>query len=204
MSLIKQQQDVITTREIHVYYILKANLLIISTRGKMMQIQSVTRKAVKICGAILLMGLMSGCMNGMMGRTGSNELQASDELAPVATMVESYGDIELPLEMTLLSDKSIAMRTDSFQGGIHSYSGRVQIGSLKDYILASMRNNKWKLVGEASYKNVMLAFTKPNKTCMVVLSEGVTAGFKTQADFYVTVDLAAMNQLNKFGAPANQ
>jgi hypothetical protein len=204
MSLIKQQQDVITTREIHVYYILKANLQIISTRGKMMQIQSVTRKAVKICGAILLMGLMSGCMNGMMGRTGSNELQASDELAPVATMVESYGDIELPLEMTLLSDKSIAMRTDSFQGGIHSYSGRVQIGSLKDYILASMRNNKWKLVGEASYKNVMLAFTKPNKTCMVVLSEGVSAGFKTQADFYVTVDLAAMNQLNKFGAPANQ
>jgi hypothetical protein len=143
-------------------------------------------------------------MNGMMGRTGSNELQASDELAPVTTMVESYGDIELPLEMTLLSDKSIAMRTDSFQGGIHSYSGRVQIGSLKDYILASMRNNKWKLVGEASYKNVMLAFTKPNKTCMVVLSEGVSAGFKTQADFYVTVDLAAMNQLNKFGAPANQ
>jgi hypothetical protein len=170
----------------------------------MMMIQSVTKKVVKICGAILLMGLMSGCMNGMMGRTGSNGSQTSDELAPVTTMVESYGDIELPLEMTLLSDKSIAMRTDSFQGGIHSYSGRVQIGSLKDYIIASMRNNKWKLVGEASYKNVMLAFTKPNRTCMVVLSEGVSAGFKTQADFYVTVDVAAMNQLNKFGAPANQ
>jgi hypothetical protein len=40
---------------------------------------------------------------------------------------------------------------------------------------------------------------------MVVLSEGVSAGLgKTQADFYVTVDLAAMSQLNKFGAPAIQ
>jgi hypothetical protein len=109
--------------------------------------------------------------------------------------------------MTLLTDKSIAMRTDSFQGGIHSYSGRVQIGSLKDYIVASMRNNKWKLVGEATYKNVMLAFTKPNKTCMVVLSEGVTGGLgKTQADFYVTVDLVAINQANAntYGAPVKQ
>ncbi|MGB3221738.1 MAG: hypothetical protein WBB23_02965 [Desulforhopalus sp.] len=171
----------------------------------MMQSKSVVKKASQLCGAILFISLMTGCVNGMMGRTGSSTPPANDELAPVATMVESYGDIELPLEMTLLSDKSIAMRTDSFQGGIHSYSGRVQIGSLKDYILASMRNNKWKLVGEASYKNVMLAFTKPNKTCMVVLSEGVSAGLgKTQADFYVTVDLAAKAQLNKFGAPAIQ
>lgn len=170
-----------------------------------MQIKSVVKKAGQLCGVILLMSLMTGCMNGMMGRTGSSVPPANDELAPVATMVESYGDIELPLEMKLLSDKSIAMRTDSFQGGIHSYSGRVQIGSLKDYILASMRNNKWKLVGEASYKNVMLAFTKPNKTCMVVLSEGVSAGLgKTQADFYVTVDVAAMNQMNKFQAPSIQ
>jgi len=104
-----------------------------------------------------------------------------------------------------LSDKSIAMRTDSFQGGIHSYSGRVQVGSLKDYILTSMRNNKWKLVGEATYKNVMLAFTKPNRTCMVVLSEGISGVYgKTQADFYVTVDIAAANRLNQFGGPAKQ
>jgi hypothetical protein len=172
-----------------------------------MQMKSVGKKVGGMCGLILLMGLMTGCMNGMMGGSGSSMQTAGDEFTPVTTMVESYGDIELPLEMTLLSDKSIAMRTDSFQGGIHSYGGRVQIGSLKDYILASMRNNKWKLVGEASYKNVMLAFTKPNKTCMVVLSEGVTGGLgKTQADFYVTVDLAAINRpnTNPYGAPVKQ
>jgi len=172
-----------------------------------MQMKSVVKKVGGVCGVILLMVLMTGCTNGMMGGSGSNRPPAGDELDPVTTMVESYGDIELPLEMTLLTDKSIAMRTDSFQGGIHSYSGRVQIGSLKDYILASMRNNKWKLVGEATYKNVMLAFTKPNKTCMVVLSEGVTGGLgKTQADFYVTVDLVAINQANAntYGAPVKQ
>ncbi len=171
-----------------------------------MQLKSVGKKIGEVCGIIVLMGLMTGCVNGLMGGTVSSAAPANDDLAPVATMVESYGDIELPIEMTLIPDKSIAMRTDSFQGGIHSYSGRVQLGSLKDYILASMRNNKWKLVGEASYKNVMLAFTKPHKTCMVVLSEGGMSGTlgKTQADFYVTVDLAAINQANGYGAPIKQ
>lgn len=170
-----------------------------------MQFKKVGRKASKLCAAVAIIGLMSGCTSNFLGGTSNPTPPERDELSPVTTMVESYGDIELPLEMTLQMDKSIAMRTDSFQGGIHSYSGRVQIGSLKDYILSAMRNNKWKLVGEASYKNVMLAFTKPHKTCMVVLSEGLggTLG-KTQADFYVTVDVAGANQMSPFAAPIKQ
>ena len=167
-----------------------------------MQMKSVGGNIAGIWSLMLLLVLTTGCVNGLTGGSGSAAPPASDGLASVTTMVESYGDIELPLEMTLSPEKSIAMRTDSFQGGIHSYSGRVQIGSLKDYLLTSMRNNKWKLVGEASYKNVMLAFTKSNKTCMVVLSEGIGGSFgKTEAVFYVTIDVAAANQLKQFGAP---
>jgi len=166
-----------------------------------MEMKPVGKIVGKYCGLILLMVFMTGCTSGMTGETDSSVPLGSDDLAPVATMVESYGDIELPIEMTLSQDKSIAMRTDSFQGGIHSYSGRVQINSLRDYIIVSMRNNKWRLVGEASYKNVMLAFRKPNKTCMFVLSESLG---KTQANLYVTVDVAAENKLNPFGGSVSQ
>jgi hypothetical protein len=155
---------------------------------------------------VILFALVSltGC-SGSQSTTSSGQPVSESELSPVSTMVESYGDIELPLEMVLEADKSMAMRTDSFQGGIHVYRGRVQIGSLKDYIIAAMRNHKWKLVGEASYKNVMLAFTKPNKTCMVVLSEDATGVLgKTQANLYVTVDVAAAGRLNPFGEPVNK
>lgn len=171
-----------------------------------MQMRSVTKNVAAVFGLILLMGLLGGCSSGMFSGTDSSVPPPVDDgLASVTTMVESYGDIELPLEMTLIPDNSIALRTDSYQGGVHSYRGRVQIGSLKDYIIASMRNNKWKLVGEASYKNVMMAFTKPNKTCMVVLTEGIGGGFgKTDAVFYVTIDVAAENRLNPFGAPVKQ
>ncbi len=154
------------------------------------------------CLIISAMFLLSGCIEiGGIG-AGTPPPALTDDMAPVTTMVESYGDIELPVEMVLDVDQSMAMRTDSFQGGIHVYKGRVEIGSLKDYIVVSMRNHKWKMVGEASYKNVMLAFSKPNKTCMVVLSESAAGVLgKTQASFYVTVDVAAANRLDPFGEP---
>lgn len=171
-----------------------------------MQMNSVGKSLGLICILFLLISSMTGCATNRGSGGGASVTPVSDDgLAPVATLVESYGDIELPIEMILVPEKSMAMRTDSFQGGIHVYRGRVQIASLRDYIITSMRNNKWKRVGEASYKNVMLAFTKPNKTCMVVLAnEGVGNMGKTQASLYVTVDVAAANRLNPFGEPVSQ
>lgn len=167
-----------------------------------MQIKSYCKKIGYGCCILLLAGSLSSCASK---NKQPMEPMTDSELAPVATVVESYGDIELPIEMVLDAKKSMAMRTDSFQGGIHVYKGRVQVSSLRDYIIASMRNNKWKLVGEASYNSVMLAFTKPNKTCMVVLTEsGAGALGKTQANFYVTVDVAAASRLNPFGEPIKQ
>lgn len=167
-----------------------------------MQMNSVGKQIGCVCWLFFVTIMLSGCF----GTSSKSVDPARDnEMAAVTSMVESYGDIELPIEMTLVAEKSMAMRTDSFQGGIHIYRGRVQIASLRDYIIASMRNHKWKLVGEASYQNVMLAFTKPNKTCMVVLADD-SAGVlgKTQANLYVTVDVAAANRLNPFGEPITQ
>ncbi len=169
-----------------------------------MRFNGVLYLVIRCCLLLLVVGVVNGC-SGKSG--GSESVEAppptnDSELAPITTMVESYGDIELPIEMTLQSKKSMAMRTDSFKGGIHVFTGNVQIASLRDYIVASMRNNKWKMVGEASYNSVMLAFTKPNKTCMVVLSNGSLG--KTQASLYVTVDVAAVSRLDPFGEPVKQ
>ncbi|MBU1565890.1 MAG: hypothetical protein KJ630_09715 [Proteobacteria bacterium] len=167
-----------------------------------MQMNSMLKKIGYGCALLFIFNTLSSCSSS---RPMTAQPIMENELSPVSTMVESYGDIELPIEMVLEPDKSMAMRTDSFQGGIHVFRGRVQIASLRDYIIASMRNHKWKLVGEASYKNAMLAFTKPNRTCMVVLSEdaGGILG-KTQANLYVTVDVAAAGRLNPFGEPIKQ
>lgn len=120
------------------------------------------------------------------------------ELPVVTNVVDNISDIELPSDMKWESEKSMNIKTDSFRGGILNYSGRVEINSLKDFIIASMKKRQWKHVGEASYKNILLAFTKPNKTCMVVLSEEAGPFGNTLATLYVTVDSAGNKGAGSF------
>ena len=127
------------------------------------------------------------------------------EMEPVSSLVGNYEDIELPADLELNASKSMAIRTDSFKGGILHFSGRIEINSLKEFIITSMENKRWKLAGEAQYKNVLLAFTKPSRTCMVVLSEGIGGSLgSTNVTLYVTVDVAAAGQVNPFGEPVSQ
>ncbi len=157
-----------------------------------------------LAGILILCGLTmaAGC-TGKSSQPSSPE--TGMEMPSIANMAGNFNDIELPVEMKWDTDDSMSISTSSFQGGILKYSGRVEIGSLKEFVIASMTNNKWKLVGEAQYENVLLAFTKPNKTCMVVLDESAGGIFgSTTATLYVTNDMAAGTRTNPFGESPNQ
>lgn len=149
--------------------------------------------------------ILSGCTN-FMNPSSDDEmmpLEQPPEIVTLSTTVEGYNDIEIPFEMKI--DQNKAIRTSSFKGGIHTYAGKVDLNSLRDYLIASMDNNKWKLVAEAYYDGVLLTFVKPNKTCMIEIYNGTGGSFgKTYAKFYVAVDLAGADNLNPFGEPTKQ
>jgi len=130
---------------------------------------------------------------------------AGGSVGPLPSSVANYDDIEIPPEMKMDTKKSMSITTESFRGGMLSFTGSIEITSLRDYIITTMKNNNWRHVGEASYDNVLLAFTKPNKTCMVVLEEGFGGKLgKTYLEMYITVDVAASSSLNPFGEPVKQ
>ncbi len=123
-------------------------------------------------------------------------------LPPVSGFADDIQDISIPADMEWNREKSMTIKTESFRGGLWQYSGKLEIISLKDFMVSSMQGNKWKLVGEASSKDIMLAFVKPNKTCMMVLTD---KNFnKTQLTLYVTIDKTAAASLNPFGEAVAQ
>lgn len=115
----------------------------------------------------------------------------------VSTFAGDIKDIELPTELEWDREKSMTIKTESFNGGIWHYQGRVDALSLKDYLISSMHTNKWKHVGESTATDILLAFVKPNKTCMMVISDSKFG--KTKLTLYVTVDRTAAAGLNPFG-----
>lgn len=156
-------------------------------------------------------GLIFFCLMllGMGGCTATNPFTSSPGtdmgpagMEPFSNKVMEFEDLEVPMDMEYKNDDSMAIRTSSFEGGILTYSGRVELQSLKQFLISALENKQWKLVGEAQTKRTLLAFTKPSKTCMIVLEEGFGGKYGyTTATFYVTVDVAAAGRLNPFGEP---
>ncbi|WP_028318590.1 hypothetical protein [Desulfobulbus elongatus] len=107
-------------------------------------------------------------------------------LPQLSNFADDIRDITLPTELEWDRKNSMVIKTESFRGGIFTYKGRAELMSLKDYMVASMQDNKWRLVGETASKDIMLAFVKPNKTCMMVIAEGVLG--RTELRLYVAID----------------
>ncbi len=143
--------------------------------------------------------LLSGCSS----LSPQTELPSGDgALPPISGFADDIQDIVIPTDMEWNRAKSMTIKTESFRGGLWHYSGKLEIVSLKDFMVSSMQDNKWKLVGEASSKDIMLAFVKPNKTCMMVLTD--KSFNTTQLTLYVTIDKTAAASLNPFGEAVAQ
>ena len=140
---------------------------------------------------------LSGCAELGMGGGSSDKPASTDPFAASTASsadqpyrANEFSDILIPSEFSWDREKSMIVRTDSFAGGVLQYTGRVDISSSADFFNNNMPRNGWKLAGSTRYKNVLLAFTKPNKTCTIVLSEDKLL-MRTEIAIYVTEDIAA-------------
>ncbi len=104
----------------------------------------------------------------------------------------SFGDFEVPGELRLERKKTLFIKTSSFNGGVVNLSGRVESTSLTDFFVNSMQKNGWRINGEIRTNNVLLAFSKPNKNCMITIDEG-EYGARTQVSVYITENSQTLN-----------
>ncbi len=162
------------------------------------------RKDVSVVALLFLtmMVMVSGCASNSMMSGSVPMPHEENSLPPLSSFADEMPDIEIPIDLEWDRGKSMAIKTESFRGGIWVYSGRVDAISLKDFLSSAMKNSKWKLVGEVSSKEILLVFIKPNKNCMMVISDSFTGN--TQLTLYVTIDETAAVGLNPFGEIVEQ
>lgn len=154
-----------------------------------------TTKQMLIATTALLL-LLTGCST--MGSSKKDD-QATIKTDSSRSIVENapyypteFKDLLIPGELKWNRDKTMSIRTASYAGGILNFSGRVEINSLSDFFVQTMQKNGWKLNGTIKYKEILLAFTKPNKTCMLKISEGDFVSMSTEVFVYITDDISAV------------
>ncbi len=155
---------------------------------------------MKKCIGIKVLVFISMALILISAGCASNKSTAGSDtpgLPQVSSFADDIKDINLPPELEWNRKNSMSIKTESFRGGIFNYRGRAEVMSLKDFMIASMQDNKWKLAGETTSKDIMLAFVKPNKTCMMVITDGVLG--KTELTLYVAIDKTTSGGTNPFG-----
>ncbi len=161
-----------------------------------MRKENSSRQLLSILVSLLLVFLFTGCVSkpGVVPQT-------NEPLQPISSTVATFDDIELPPEMKYDSARSFSVRNSSFKGGIFVYNGRVDVNSLKDFILATMQNNKWGFHGENNMKeDTVLVYAKPHKTCLAIISESLLS---TRLTLVISENVNASTKLNPFGEPVN-
>ncbi|MBU0482309.1 MAG: hypothetical protein KKG47_14550 [Proteobacteria bacterium] len=131
---------------------------------------------------------LSGCMH-TGATTGSED---GHETAVKETAIQNepyypvdYKDLLIPGELIWNREKSMSINTASFSGGILNFAGRVEVNSLTDFFINSMKKDGWEMTGSIKAKDVMLAFVKENGSCLIRIFEGYTLG-KTEIVIYIT------------------
>lgn len=89
---------------------------------------------------------------------------------PLYTGTE-FPDIVVPRGMSVVQSKSMVVNTSSFVGGVLTLRGRIKVESLIEFFKNQLEARGWELAGSIHYKNTLLAFQRPNGSCIVYISE---------------------------------
>ncbi|MDF1577860.1 MAG: hypothetical protein P1P81_05380 [Desulfobulbales bacterium] len=130
---------------------------------------------------------LSGCFH--TGSPGSADSGREEMPAAATNQFEpfypaDFNNLQIPGELVWNREKSVVLSTDSFKGGILNFNGRVEVTSLMEFFSSSMKKDGWTAVGSLKSKNVLLAFTKANSSCMIQIMEGGPIG-KTDVHIYI-------------------
>ena len=146
--------------------------------------------------------LLPGCaqLNNLGLNTPKSEEATAEESHPEPYHPAEFRDLLIPSELDWARDKSMVVNTESYAGGVLFFSGRVEINSLTDFFVNSMQKDGWKMVGSVKYKDVLLAFTKPHKTCTIIIN-GSEMGSRANVSVYITEDIAGLKDEAQVAAP---
>ena len=79
-----------------------------------------------------------------------------------------FEDVLIPVELTVVQDKSMIVSTPGFTSGILMLKGRVERRSLINFFNNNMRRDNWTMVSQIASPNMaILVFEKPMKSGVI-------------------------------------
>lgn len=164
-----------------------------------------TLKMVFIVAVLGCIAGLAGCTD-IFSRTQTAESQTAAAAAPSVSepaaqsqktnaVYYDFEDVLIPVELSVLQDKSMIVSTPGFTSGILMLRGRVDRRSLINFFNNNMVKDNWAIVSQIASPNMaILVFEKPVKSAVISIKS-------EQVYTYVEVGVAA--RVNQGRLPEN-
>ncbi|QJA05664.1 hypothetical protein FVE67_02095 [Thermosulfurimonas marina] len=121
-------------------------------------------------GLLMLVFFLAACTARSQGTGGKAPVSPATPPTPVLQPTE-LPDLVLPSEMKIDRDRTLIVKTPTYVGGLLVARGRVTVDSLVKFFERQMLARGWEEMGRIQYKNMLLAFKRPNGSCFIYISE---------------------------------
>jgi hypothetical protein len=110
--------------------------------------------------------ILNGC-SYFSNLTANTEAEESNDIG----RYWDFDDILVPSSMTLEKAKSMVFNSEGHRGGLLVFSDRIELNSLVNFFNVNMSKDNWLHKASFKYPNVAMFFAKPDKTCIIHVSE---------------------------------
>ncbi len=138
--------------------------------------QIMQKKSVMVLALVVLLGL--GWVGCATTATEQQQGQPVTGPAPAGTAEGQEAgkryldDVRVPSELEYDADDSIVYETPNFKAGVLRFSKwRLSVDSVIEFFMYNMEKDKWTFVNAFKGKEALLSFSKPDKTCLIRITE---------------------------------
>lgn len=111
---------------------------------------------------------------------------SQSEQAPIGRYYD-FNDIQVPNQLKLDTKSSLVFRAGKFKAGVLVFKDNLEVESLINFFVDTMRKDNWTMQGSYKYPRVALFFAKKGKTAIIHIVEST---FSTEVSIWVAPTLA--------------
>lgn len=139
-----------------------------------MKSENMFKSVVQGVGVLMIAFFISGCFGGKASNPPENGMaQVESTKAKNATAVYlDFEDVLIPLELSVVADRSVIVSTPGFTSGILNLKGRVERRSLFNFFNTNMQKDNWNVISQIkSPGTTIMVFQKPTRTAVITIRD---------------------------------
>ncbi len=138
------------------------------------------KSVMAMCLVVLLGVAWMGCSTTVKEQQQGQPVTGPEGKAEWQEVGRYYlDDVRVPSELNYDADESILYETAKFKAGVLRFSKWwLDVQSVIDFFMFNMPKDKWTFVNAFKGKEAQLSFSKPDKTCIIRITETWTGTVK--------------------------